>query len=200
MPIVQLEQGSKEWLEFRRYHITSTDAAPLMGACPWRNEMDVWNDKMGNTPNKEPNESMKRGTELEPIARRLWTEQTGLDMIPCVIQNDEYAWIATSLDGLNERHKVLIEIKCASHDVHEMAKMQEMPFYYYWQMMHHFLCTGLDDGWYISYRPEDEEPLVYFQVKVDLEDLDSLLEVEKEFWKKLCDFEQPVWTFEQLKI
>lgn len=199
MPKLFLEQGSPEWLEFRRFHIMSTDASVLMDANPWKTESDIWREKKGITEPIQPNYAMKRGTELEPIARDLFIKYNHIGCEPCVWQNDEYPWMATSLDGITQFGFEILEIKCGSQKLHDMAKEGKYPIYYHCQIQHHFLCTGLNDGFYVSYRPEDEErPYVQFMVYSCQDAMDVLIEKEKEFWKKLCDFEEPeIWEFKQ---
>jgi putative phage-type endonuclease len=193
------DQGSNAWLEYRRFHIMSTDAAPIMNESRWKTQEDIWKEKRGDTmpePSKASKEAMERGTRLEPCARDLFIERHGV-VTPCVYQSDLYPWMATSLDGISEweckRH--FIEIKCPTKShYHEMAKKGEMSFIYFCQIQHHFLCTGCELGYFVSYFPEDlENEYVEFEVRPSRDFIDRLLANELEFWEKLCKFEEPIW-------
>lgn len=199
MPKILLEQGSVEWLEYRRHHIMSTDASIIIEVNPWKSQKDIWEEKLGIKEPDQLNDAMKRGSELEPIARDLFIKYNQIDCKPCVWESDEYPWIATSLDGITHFGFELIEIKCGSQKLHDMAKEGVYPIYYHCQIQHHFLCTGLNEGFYISYRPEDEErPYIQFSVHSCKDYMEILLKKEKEFWKKICNFEEPkTWTFKE---
>jgi predicted phage-related endonuclease len=49
----------------RKSYIGSTDCAPIIGVCKYRNALDVFMSKTGITQNREPTEAMKAGLELE---------------------------------------------------------------------------------------------------------------------------------------
>lgn len=197
MPPIELVQGTIEWLDYRRYHVMSTDAAPIMGESPFKTAIDVWNEKMGNPmpePSQKSKDAMSRGSGLEPIAREQFEKLQHCKVNPCVWQNDKYPWMSTSLDGLSEDYSFLIEIKCPGQMTHNMAKDGKMPLYYYPQIQHHFMCTGLSMGYYISYNPDDlNMPYLSFPIHANEEYMENLLRMEEEFWEKLLNFEEPVW-------
>ncbi len=197
MPKIQLLQGSAEWLDYRRMHVMSTDAAPIIGESPWKTVEDLRREKLGYPipeHSKASKEAMERGTRLEPVARDLFIEKHGV-VTPCVYQSDQHPWMATSLDGISEDGKYFIEIKCPSKkNKHDFSKLSTMDFIYYCQIQHHFLCTGLDYGYFVSYFPDDlETPYVEFECRPSRDFMDRLLDNELEFWEKLCKFEEPVW-------
>jgi putative phage-type endonuclease len=199
MPKVNLEPGSVPWLSFRRNHITATDASVINGSNPFKTKSDLWKEKLEMILPDEMNERMQRGHDMEPIARELFINQTGIFMEPIVWKSDEHYWMSCSLDGIGEYHgeKLLIEIKCPSRDCHDLAKSGHIKPYYYTQMQHQFMCIGVNSGWYVSYRPEDkEEPLIMICENIDPEFCAELLIKEKEFWDQLCNFEEPKgWEF-----
>jgi putative phage-type endonuclease len=175
----------------------STDSAPIIGESPFKTQEDVWKEKRGDTipePSIASKKAMERGTRLEPIARDLFIEKHGV-VTPCVYQSDLYSWMATSLDGISEDGKYFIEIKCPTKNrYHNMANNEQMSFIYYCQIQHHFLATGCDIGYFVSYFPEDlQTPYVEFEVRPSRDFMDRLLSNELEFWEKLCKFEEPTW-------
>ena len=53
--------------------------------------------------------AMQRGTEMEPLARAAYEEQTGLVMQPLVLDAGDYS---ASLDGMTLEGDLILEIKC----------------------------------------------------------------------------------------
>lgn len=199
MPQVELIQGSAKWLEFRKSHITATDASVIDRSCPFKSLSKLWQEKKEIIFPEPMNDAMRRGQDLEPIAREKFINQTGIFVIPVVWESDDHHWMACSLDGMGEENgeKLLIEIKCPKQDTHNLAKQGSIKPYYYTQMQHQFMCTGINSGWYVSYRPEDEvEPLIMICQNIDQEFCGHLFIKEKKFWDQLCNFEEPKeWEF-----
>lgn len=199
MKIISLDQGTTEWLKWRQDKITATAASVLTGHNPWQTSLDLWNDMQGISPPKESNPAMKRGTELEPVARKLFEEQSGLEFIPICCESDENPWQAASLDGWNEENKIILEIKCPGEITHQAAVNGIVPDYYRDQIMHQFAVTGAIKAFYVSYRPEHTQKLAVVEVKPDLEYINTITEIEKEFYfKNYVPFVPPdVWKFKR---
>ena len=94
--IVQLTQGSPEWLDYRRSRRNASETAAVMGLSPWSTPYQLWLEKTSRT-NAKVTQAMQRGTELEPSARSAYEEQTELVMQPLVIEDGAYS---ASLDGM----------------------------------------------------------------------------------------------------
>jgi len=69
-------QGSPEWLEARRTHITATDLPVLLGINPWRCEQDLADEKAGGG-GTESTLVMRVGLALEDLILEDYAEQTG---------------------------------------------------------------------------------------------------------------------------
>ena len=65
------------WLDKRRAHLTGTDIAALFGLHPWRTAGDVQADKLGRADRLADSPILQRGRDLEPIAVRLYEQDTG---------------------------------------------------------------------------------------------------------------------------
>ena len=65
-----------------------------------------------NKINTEPNEKMRLGTSLEPEARDLYIEETGMLVEPLCLQSKEYSWLIASMDGITDDCSHIVEIKC----------------------------------------------------------------------------------------
>ncbi len=172
----EMEQGSAEWLSLRTSKITSSDAAVIMGVSPWKNINQLYEEKVTQEIKKFVNDRMKRGTDLEPIARDLFSIQNGIDMFPRVVIRD---WAMTSLDGMSECGKYILEIKCPGEKDHALALAGKIPEYYIPQLQHHMFVTGLDFIYYYSFDGADGVTLV---VKRDDKYIEKMMEEEKKFY------------------
>ena len=67
--IVELEQGSREWLKWRHNGIGGSDAPAVMGENPWKSVRALHREKTRPPKESRKNAAMIRGTRLEPQAR-----------------------------------------------------------------------------------------------------------------------------------
>lgn len=180
-----LEQGSQEWLSLRKTKITATDASVIMGVNPWKNKLQLYEEKMGVSLPIVQNERMKRGIELEPIARSLFNMQTESNMKPVVIVND---WMMASLDGRDEATGAIIEIKCPGNKDHELAIQGKIPDYYYPQLQHQMYVANVQSMHYYSF---DGVNGVSILVRRDQDFIHSMMEQEYRFYECLMNKVSP---------
>ena len=181
MKILQLEQGSKEWLEKRKCCITSTDAASIMGLNPYKSRKDVLKEKFGLGQEQEENEAMRLGRELEPRAREVYMLIENVIVVPEVCVHDEYYWAMASLDGLAEGGQHMLEIKCGK-SAFEQAQRREIPAYYKCQMQHALFVTGIKLCHYFCFW---ENKSILLEVHRDEEFILKLIEEEKKFYDEM---------------
>src|ERR1044071_4059462 len=111
--IIPLQQQAPEWKAFRKGKIGSSDASAIMGQSPFETPFECWERHIFHLE-KETTPVMKRGTELEPVARQWVNDSLYTHYEPAVIQNREFPDLIASLDGyyyLDGKH-YLLEIKC----------------------------------------------------------------------------------------
>jgi putative phage-type endonuclease len=94
--IVQLTQGSPEWLAYRLAKRNASESAAVMGLSPWTTPYQLWQIKTGRLV-QATNLAMQHGTNLEPVARLAYETRTGLVMQPLVLEDGLYS---ASLDGM----------------------------------------------------------------------------------------------------
>lgn len=123
MEIVDIEQGTAEWLALRRSKITATDAPIIMGASKWKTRAQLLREKKDPFHVDPINVAMERGRRLEPFARQLFTIKTGMQATPYVIVRN---WAMASLDGLTD-DKTVLEIKCPIAGLHDSVPAWYMP-------------------------------------------------------------------------
>ena len=67
--MIKLQQGTQEWLDWRRNGITATEASAAMGVSKWATALSVYEDKLNPKPH-EPSKYEEWGTRLEPVIRQ----------------------------------------------------------------------------------------------------------------------------------
>ena len=104
MKIVKLAQGSPEWHQHRKLHRNASETPAVLGVSPWLTPYQLWLQRTGRA---EPqiNPAMRRGSELEPLARQAYEQLTRLVMEPLVLVDGEYS---ASLDGITLAGDLLV--------------------------------------------------------------------------------------------
>ena len=188
MKKINLEQGSPEWLAWRKTVITATDASIIMGNNPWDTPFKCWQRKLGLIEEKTSNEAMERGKRLEPEARAKFIEHHGIDVKPAVVESTEFDFLGASLDGITQLGGTLLEIKCGGAKLHDMAARGEIPEYYRDQMQHQLLVTGAEKCFYYSYNGREG---ICIDVLPDPEYKAKFMPKAREFWKCVALNEPP---------
>lgn len=195
MKIIEgIEQGSSEWLKLRLSHVTATDASAIIGVNPYKDALGIYNDKLGLSKPQPVTAAMRRGTELEPIARKYLNEETGIQFNPAVVIHDTDTFMLASLDGLSEDRKSICEIKCPGIGNYQIAISGIVLPYHMAQIQHQLYCTGADLCYYCNYF---EDGILVMEVKPDSTYIDNMVAMEREFFfEYLCKFKPPgdAWT------
>ena len=192
--ILDLIQGSPEWLAYRQTKIMATDAATICGVNPFKTTWQLYQEKMGLTIHKPANAAMLKGKELEPIALNMACEAIGIHFVPQVVQSDNYDWMAASLDGLSYPSSPLIEdnsvleIKCSKKCFEQLINEDFIPEYYLYQMQHQMAVCDVKECFYFTYWNNDcYWKLIYRDLKL----IDDMVEKEYKFWRALTNLEIP---------
>jgi putative phage-type endonuclease len=98
--IVELQQGTPEWRNWRNNGIGASDAPIIMGENPWNRPAQLLSEKIGTTKGFEGNAATARGAALEPEARKLYEASNKVRVSPVCLQSNRYEWQRASVDGL----------------------------------------------------------------------------------------------------
>lgn len=167
----------EDWLKARSRSIGGSDAAAIVGASPYKTNIELWEEKTGRRSSPDISESpfVKYGTEAEEHLRALFA----LDFPGYKVSyepnniwlNTEYPFAHCSLDGWIEdeagRFGVL-EIKTSTIQGAAMKAKWEnkVPENYYIQVLWYLAVTGADFAILkakLIYRKENEEPFAYIK-------------------------------------
>ena len=179
--IVELEQGTHEWREWRHKGIGASDAPTIMGENRFKSAAQLLKEKREPARDSVQNEAMALGVQLEPEARRRYIAKTGRDVRPACLQSTRHDWLRASLDGFAINHGSVVEIKCGQSVYRRASQSRSVPDYYYGQMQHILTVTGLDSLDFWCYWPGCSDLLL--PVERDDAYIERLLNRELEFWR-----------------
>ena len=183
MAKVELIQGTKEWLDWRKTLVTASDTATLLGIKKWgKTPLKLWQDKMGfRTTYVTP--AMERGIALEPKIREMFISLTGIYIEPACYVHDDFPFLGASLDGINEHSKIIVEIKTGQKELFLMVMNGEIPDYYMPQVQSQFSCAGEEykQCYFTVLDPDDDNNLTYTIVDRDEVMIAEIRKVSKKF-------------------
>jgi len=160
MKIVDVEQGSPEWLQARLGIPTTSCFDKLMTASlKPSTQAEVYQNKLvaewytGEPEYVYVNDAMARGTELEPLGRASYEFATSKDVDQVgFIYRDDDKLVGCSPDGLCG--DMGVEIKCPLPSTHVSYLLAGgLPAKYVGQVQGSMLITGFDRWDFTSYCP-----------------------------------------------
>ena len=144
--ILKLVQGTKEWHDHRAKFRNASETPVVLGVSPWQTPYQLWLVRTGRAEQKVTF-PMRRGTELEPAARRTYESTTGQIGEPLVLSQGEYS---ASMDGITLDGGLVLEIKCPmkgrDSDLWKAVAAGTVPDYYGWQIEHQLIPAGHSDA------------------------------------------------------
>lgn len=187
MKTINVEQGSQEWLKWRKEVITATECSAIMGSNPWETPYTIWGMKLGIIPPKASNKVMEEGKRLEPFAREDFIKKFKINMTPICVESTEFEFLGASLDGISDDGIDILEIKCGEK-VHSLAKQGIIPPYYLHQVQQQLLVSGARKCFYYSY---DGVEGICIEVYPDFNFKNEYLPKAREFWRCIAFEEAP---------
>ena len=181
--VVNLEQGTAEWLEWRSNGIGASDAPAIMGENPWKSSARLLAEKLGTVEKFAGNAAMARGSALEPEARKRYETITGNRVAPVCLQSCKHEWQRASLDGLSPDGNTVIEIKVGDSVYKKTASTRQVPRYYVGQLQHILAVTNLPHIDFFCWLPK--LPEIHLRIERDDRYITRLIVAEQAFWQQL---------------
>lgn len=171
-----------DWLELRRNAIGGSDAAAILGLSKWSSPLAVYADKLRLIPERNDNEAMRQGRDLENYVANRFTEQTGLKVRRenHILINDVNPFMHANIDRriVGIRHG----LECKTTSVYNDTDFEggDVPPEYYAQCQHYMAVTGWET-WYLAVLVLNR---AFFVFKIDRneEDIKALIQAESHFW------------------
>jgi len=189
MSIIYLEQGSDEWVEFRKTRIGASDCPRIMGTSHYGDASSLMKEKLGLIPPPDYNAAMQWGNKKEPEIRQYIEDQTGYCFLPQVRCHPEHDWMMASYDGINFEFDAICELKTCREEIFNQALEGVVVPMYYDQIQHQLawvpeihLCyyTCLHRGQYATVKVE-RDPIR----------IQEIIEAESEFYAMYLRGEVP---------
>lgn len=207
-----------EWMEARKNHIGGSDASACVGMNPYKDNVQLWEEKMGLVIPEDISEKsyVKYGTEAEMHLRALFAMDHPQYEVHYeennMFFNPEYPWMHASLDGelvenvLSEdkteqvTRRGILEIK-TTNILQSMQKEKwndRIPDNYYIQILHYLAVTGWDFAVLKAQLKSEwggEVRLTTRHYRIErkdvLEDILYLIEAERKFWNCVVAGKRP---------
>lgn len=200
--IVEFEQGSPEWKDWRNAGIGGSDLPVIMGVSPYSTPAKLWEVKKSGIDTFSGNWATERGQRLEPEARALCEQSLSVAMCqpvilrPVCMESSHNPWQRASLDGFAEvddatfglKARVGVEIKCLGEKAHmEAVQHGTIPGHYMPQLAWQQHVGILDRVFMAFYNPDMQEAFRFVLLEWTQPDgyLMGVLEAADEFHDNL---------------
>ena len=173
----------EEWLKHRQKSIGGSDASAILGMNTYCSPYTVWADKLGKLPEKEDNEAMRLGRDLEDYVAKRFTEETGKKVRRenNIIINPDYPFAHANVDRMVVGEDAGLECKTTSVMNLKRFKNGEYPENYYCQAVHYLMVTGAS-RWYLGVLILGAGFKV-FVIDRDEQEIAALAKSEETFWE-----------------
>lgn len=147
---------TEKQIEERRGWIGASDAAAILGISPFQSAYDVWAMKTGRVPANPGTPATRAGDRLEEVAILYAEDELGPIERNVVAPHPDIPFIRSQLDGVVVSSGSPVDGKTAGilnpfyvSDVWGEADTEDVPDWYYTQILVQMACKGVDTG-YIS--------------------------------------------------
>jgi putative phage-type endonuclease len=199
--LVELEQGSKEWLEWRKSGVCASDVPAIMGDSKWATALSIFMSKVGLDQKQEENENMEWGHRLEGSILQKFLdnhpEQANHQNSPCFVHK-VFSFIRASLDAITRSEgsegfdSFIIEIKTTGNmQGWGTDEEPEIPLYYLEQVCWQMITTGIRKAYLaVLYIGQGKH---YFERYVELNDkaADVIINQCATFWDGVIQLTPP---------
>ena len=142
----------EEWLAERRKSLGGSDMGAVLGLNKWRSPFAVWAEKTGRLPEREDNEAMRQGRDLEDYVVSRFEEKSGkrVQRMNYLLRNDsECPHLHANIDRRIVGESAGLECKTASALATKSYQGGEFPESYYVQCVSYLAVTGWE-RWYLA--------------------------------------------------
>lgn len=191
MKVLNLIQGSPEWLQFRMQYHGASEAAAMLGLSANMKRTELLRIKKTGTP-KEFSDWVQEhvldyGHEVEALARPLVEEDLGEDLYPVTCRDDE-GWLSSSLDGLTMGYDIAFEHKQWNEELALAVENGNVPDSHMPQCQQILMITGAER---VRFTVSDgtRDRMVWTDVLPDEAWFDRIVSGWKQFDRDLADYE-----------
>lgn len=192
MIVVPVEQGTEEWLKYRRGHGMASETPALLGSAIYypQTAFQLWLVKKGFASVPQ-HPGMRKGIEFESFARAKFAEEYNVkDVMPLVVEEDSHL-LAASLDGYWEDPDGpgIVEIKFWSDSKTMPATLADVWPVHSDQIQHQMSVVEATEACLMYGNAERQ---TYIWISADEERQLAIRQAWARFWPYLTGEESPV--------
>jgi len=194
--VLRYDAPREQWLRERLSGIGGSEIGVLLGLTPpeWSTRHGLWLVKTGLETDDRESALMERGSDIEPIILRKFTEKTGLATRRVGLQRSRRnPRMLISSDALAE-DGATVEAKLVSRWGRDKwvddAGERQVPPMYAWQVRHGLAVTGKRKG-YVAALDADSWQLEIYEIEAADGDFDLISGTVDEFWRHVTDGTPP---------
>lgn len=190
MQILNVTQGSPEWLAARAKHHTASEAPAMMGQSKYSTRSALLKQKalgVEEVVDAAKQRLFDRGHETEALARAILESRLGEDLFPVTAADDD-GYLLASLDGLTMDGTTGFEHKLWNEELAAQVRAGELEPHYYWQLEQQILVCGLEKVIFVC-SDGTEENFVSMEYRAVPGRADQLVAGWRQFDKDLADYQ-----------
>lgn len=188
MQIVELKQGSSEWLQYRATKFNASDAPAMMGASKYKSRNELLREmSRGFTVevDAKTQEIFNAGHRFEALARSIAEVIIGEDLAPVVGYKGD---LSSSFDGITLMENIIWEHKTLNNDIKAAQSIGDLHPQYAIQMEQQLLVSGAEKCLFHATKWNDNGDLIdqkHFWYESDSELRESIIAGWEQFKKDL---------------
>lgn len=182
MKIINIPQGTIEWMEWRSNGIGASDIGTIMEVNPYQSPLMLYRKKNGFSESQVTN-AMNFGKNQEAFARSWLEEHFDVKLDNFCAEDEENSFIKVSFDAINLEKGLLIEIK-APYSTASLQKMKDgdISADYECQLQWQMMISGINKA-YLAVWDGQECILKTFEADIELQQ--KMKEKAAAFWNDL---------------
>lgn len=203
MKVVDLIQGTPEWLAFRAEHYPASETAIVMGLSPYTTREELMYERKTGNRKPFPEYLAKRGHESEAAARPVAQEILGDELFPATAVCSQDERFSASFDGITMCGDMIWEHKLWSEKLAASVLDGAIPKHYYLQVQHQLMVSGATKCLFMTSDGTSDKCYTMI-VKPDHMVFSQITTAWDDFERDLVDFipeeNVPSWAIDELTI
>ena len=186
-----------QWLQARKAGIGASEAAAVLGLCPWKTALEVYMDKAGELPDRPPSPHQTFGLKFQQTIAEFYCQETGriVDLPPQMITHPKAPWMLASMDYVVPGDRP-VEVKRVNDRFRSQwgeAGSEEVPQPYFLQVQQQMACGDYGVADIAAFIGWDDFRVYTIQRNDGI--ISRLIEAEREFMERVERRDPPLPDF-----
>lgn len=192
MKIVQLDQRTPQWFEWRAQGIGASEISALLGEDEYKTPYQLWEEKCAFAKGKPVTQAMRHGIVNEDVARNWINTHEDMNLKPLCCEDEDDPIFKASLDGWDEHRRILVEIKCplSEANIDAARENSSIPTRWYNQVQWQMMITEAESA-YVAVWDYRAKGCVMLRQWANRELWDEMRRGAKEFWQSVVAGKAP---------